>query len=194
VAKKWKVGYDFRKKTVYGEYEHKFDAFEVKVKQRVPDLNWSVVPSPEFQLETKLMERPDFSDNLELKYDMSKRLAAIEEKLKIGKNHECVLSADSADGFQGASVHWKTKLGHRYMKTVSGRYSRKKGPVVACTADPIERMGVKLEAGLSKVVKGEVTFKNFDKDGKVEWGFNFQRRLNSAEKPAAGIFFKWKFS
>lgn len=59
---------------MYGQYEHKFDAFDVKVKQKVPDFDWSVIPSPELELETKLVERQNVSDSLELKYDMSRRL------------------------------------------------------------------------------------------------------------------------
>lgn len=91
----------------------------------------------------------------------------MEEKLKFGKKNECVISADSADGLEGASLHWKTKVGHRYVKTLSGKYSRKKGPVLIYTSDPVDRVGVKLETALQPmVVKGEVTFKKFDKDEK----------------------------
>eukprot|EP00210_Caulerpa_lentillifera_P000673 g650.t1 len=50
IGKHWKLGYDFVKKTIYGQYEHKFDSFDVRVKQSIPDLNWSVVPSPEVQV------------------------------------------------------------------------------------------------------------------------------------------------
>jgi len=84
----------------------------------------------------------------------------VEEKLKIGKKHECVVTADSAGGLEGASVHWKTKVGRPYVKTLSAKYSRKKGPVMIYTVDPSERLGVRLETALNpKVIKGELTFK-----------------------------------
>lgn len=89
-SKRWKVGYEIEKKvfptsfppasrslcyqTLYGQYEHKFQGFDMKVKQRVPDGSWSVVPSPEIEVETKLVDKPDMSDSLELKYDCQKRL------------------------------------------------------------------------------------------------------------------------
>lgn len=36
--------------TIYGQFEQKYEGFDIKVKQSVPDLNWSVVPSPEIQV------------------------------------------------------------------------------------------------------------------------------------------------
>lgn len=58
----------------YAAYEHQFEGFEIKVKQKLPDMNWSMIPSPELQLETKLIEKQNVSDKLELKYDCQSRV------------------------------------------------------------------------------------------------------------------------
>ena len=87
-------------------------------------------------------------------------VAAVEEKLKFGKKHECTISVDTANGLDDASLHWKTKVGSPYVKTICAKYSRKKGPVLVYTVDPNEQVEVKLETALSPgIVKGELTYK-----------------------------------
>lgn len=190
-GKNWKVSYNVPKKDLALKYVSKRDGYDFKVTQVVPGMEWSVVPSPLLEVETKLVNRDGVTDEAEFSYDMRTRIGAFKQKLKFEKKHELVWSVDTAEKMNGAACAWKTKVQKSSVKSLSAKYSKKTGPILKYEVDPSNNTEVELEAHLkSSTLKGELKYKP-ENMSNAEIGLTLSKSLKEDKKPAAAVFIKW---
>lgn len=144
-GKGWSLAYDVPKENLIGSVTGKFEAADVKLTQTVPKMDWSVVPSPEVEVSTKLIRQADLSDKLKLKYDCRTQKASLSEKIYIQRVNKLMVTADTSTNWDGATYLARTKFERPYCHSVGIKYSQAGGPVLRYKARPNPRLKIKTE-------------------------------------------------
>jgi len=192
----WQVKYNFQNKDFAFEFEREVKPGKLKVRQHVPDHQWSVFPSPYVQLSTKMLEGDNMKDRLKLSYDFNTAVAGVEETVWMNdKKHKLKVVADNKTNLDGAVFSLKTKTDNRMLKSVGLKFNRNSGSTVVLKSKPLDDLKVKAHVHLqTSEVAAEFELKpdaidNTEFTLRAKVPYSGENRFN----PAATVGMKYKF-
>ncbi|KXZ45679.1 hypothetical protein GPECTOR_52g76 [Gonium pectorale] len=148
-GKRWSATYDVKSKDVELTGKFKFDAGELKIKQKVPASKLHLVPSPEVQWKSHVVKGKKFAWEVEPSYCFQARKAKLEQTLELdGGKHKLKLEADSKAGPKAGVAQLTTKVGASWAKSLSLKYSQAAGPSIIHELEPSKKVHLKSTVGL----------------------------------------------
>lgn len=165
---KYKLAYDYKSQDLAFQFTHKSDVGTVKVRQHVPGMKWEVVPSPQVEFNTKLLDSGKFKDNFKVSYDFNKREAWYNDTLKFNKKFKLRVAGHTKQSGQTLCIGYKPDL--KFLKSAKLEARPGAGLFVSYKAKPLSGWKVTTETSVQKrLVKADLTYKALKGDTELVW-------------------------